>query len=90
MYLRIRTECITKHLRYPSSKNGNGYADVLQMIHCCTYLVFCLVVKIWTKISIKNLRHLPEKSNKHELLKCYLDNEMSLAVLRNVNSKFCL
>lgn len=35
----------------------------------------------WTKTGVRDLKHLPEKSKKHGLSKCHLDNEMSFAVL---------
>lgn len=44
----------------------------------------------WTSIGIKDLKYLPEKSKKHSLSKCHLDNEMSLAVLGNVNIRLQL
>lgn len=44
----------------------------------------------WTKSGVKDLKHLSEKSKKHSLSRCHIDNEMSLAVLGNVNIRLQL
>ena len=56
----------------------------LNTLFCFLYLLFG-GDDMWTKLSIKDLKNLLEKGKKHSLLKCHLDNEISLHELENVN-----
>lgn len=52
---------------------------------CGCFIMFpCLLFggeDMWTELVIKDLKHFLEKSRKHSLSKCYLDNEVSLYML---------
>lgn len=91
--LNIKQECSDRKRAYTRYFNKSLYekcewicgCEVSNAFFCFPCVLFGSDDKWWTRTGITDLKHLPDKIKKHGLSQSHLDNELSLALIGQIN-----